>query len=439
MVKKQSPKQDSGEFQQTRINGSELHSAPQKPQNKAETWSRSALRRLLLDYQTACKELEVSEASVQAVVEIFVGKLGKEGIGSRHWKKYASMFEHFGKSCVAFIKRNPPQITAIYMGIKPVLALFQPFPALLLLLFKRTVRNYLQSSSDSASPCLDFLSAVLHVQGVDRSALLTAAISLYATLGSEYRSDVDLLQKRIMKLMKCDFAVSEGVIITKMRELEGKLRLFEDFSSKEPIESVVNWQYLHTISLCGMALSYIRKPTERYMDQWLQIVFSALKITYEFRFSPWQLHLTQVLIQVETASKTYFPGVSSALLSLLASANLHKRLKPSETSVDLRPVLEAKQSQTISQSFREALIREICSSLMRHLAVCAQNPSFPELSLPIREVLTLEAPKLPSSSQSVLTKALKTLTEASTWAETRRQTQQTSPLAGVSPLVQALS
>ena len=442
MVKSQGLGRNSIESQKTRASSSELPSGPQEPPQKAETGSRSALRRLLLVYQTACRSGEVGEADLQAVVGAFRGKLGKAGVGSKHWGRYSSLFENFGRASVAFLKRTPAQAGPMYREITPVLPLFQPFPALLLLLFKRTVRNYLQSPPQLDATGLDFLTAILHTQGADRTSLLSAAVLAYTGVCSEYRSDLDILQKRVMKLMKTDFAVCEGVIVKKLHTLEDNLMQFSDSSNKEAIETVVNWQFLQTIGLCGMALSYIRKPTERYMDQWLQIVFSALKVSDELRYSPWKLHLTKVLIQVETAAKAYFPGVSSALLSLLASPDLHKRIKPTESSVDLSSVLEAKQQQMMCQSFREALIREICESLLRHLAVCAQSPSFPELSLPIREVLARESQvsrKLLSQTQSVLEKTLKTLTEASKWAETRRQTQGTSPLSGVSPLVQALS
>lgn len=441
MVKSQGLKPAHKETRTTSGSHSEPHNGALEPQGKAAAGSRSELRRLLADYQTACRSGEAGEATLQSVVSKLTEKLGKEGTSSKHWSKYSSLVESALNSTAVLLK----QITipaSMLAHIKTVLPFSLPFPSLLLLIYKRTARIYLHSPPDSAQECLDFLISVIHLQGVDKASLLTAALRTYARLCSEYRPDFDQLQKRVLRLLKTDMSACEGAIATQLKRFTSDLQLFSDTSSKEPIESIVNWQFLQLMGLCGIAISTIRKPSERYIDQWLQIMFTAVKISHEFRFVPWKLQLTHVLIQVETASKVYFPGVSSVLLSLLTSPDLHKRIKPTEASIDLSSMLKAEQHQLVAQAFREALIRGICRNLMLHLVVFAQNPSFPELSLPVREVLsreTQESRKQLSHNKSVLEKTLKTLTEASNWAETRRQVQSAPLLSGVSPLVQALS
>lgn len=354
------------------------------------------LQVLLDEYQTACTAGTVSLPTLRALVH----QLQPHSVKA------------FLKATTRLLKHNVETFDQILPEITPVLPLFQPHSSLFQRLFRRVVSLYFQNS-EKTKVCMEFIQSVMKVSGMEKTGFLTEGLKTYKSICKEQRKDLNLIQQRVLKLMKIDVVASSRIIDSEITKLITNLR------ENNEIGSFISWQFVQNVQLYGFLLGKMQKDT----DKLHVFVFMILKMSEELRFLPFKLHLIGVLIDFERSTGRYIPGITSYLMSFLSSPDLHRRVKPTSASIDLDNMLEVKKSFVVTQTFQETSIEKVCEKILSHVAVFGRSTWLPELCMPVMEVINKEitAQKLPNSRlKSVLGKTVKALAEGSKWVEMHR-------------------
>merc|ERR1719273_2415095 len=184
----------------------------------------------------------------------------------------------------------------------------------------------------------------------------------------------------------------------------------KDQKKKEnPLQTVYNWQFVHSIHLWIQLLSDNQSPVlEPLVYPLVQLVNGTIRLNYTSKYYPLRFHLTSLLIQLSNETGKFIPTLPY-YLDILNGQNFAKKgQKVSMKPMDFSCVLRLSKSQMNENGFKDSTIEHVYGGLLESLAFSSHKICFPELAVPALAQLRgfLKKSKIPN-----YTKKMKTIKE----------------------------
>jgi len=184
----------------------------------------------------------------------------------------------------------------------------------------------------------------------------------------------------------------------------------KDQKKKEnPLQTVYNWQFVHSIHLWIQLLSDNQSPVlEPLVYPLVQLINGTIRLNYTSKYYPLRFHLTSLLIQLSNETGKFIPTLPY-YLDILNGQNFAKKgQKVSMKPMDFSCVLRLSKSQMNENGFKDSTIEHVYGGLLESLAFSSHKICFPELAVPALAQLRgfLKKSKIPN-----YTKKMKTVKE----------------------------
>ncbi|TRY67512.1 hypothetical protein TCAL_05506 [Tigriopus californicus] len=169
-----------------------------------------------------------------------------------------------------------------------------------------------------------------------------------------------------------------------IRQLGITLRNAMTVQKKESIQSVYNWQYVHSLHFwCHfLGSNHPNEALEPLIYPLVQVLKGAIKLVYVAKYYPLRFHLCSMLSRLGHDTGKFIP-VLPYYLDVLNRYNFNKKTsKVSMKPVDFGNILRISKSQMLENGTQDATLDHVYMGIGENLHYQAHKIAFPELTYP---------------------------------------------------------
>ena len=166
-----------------------------------------------------------------------------------------------------------------------------------------------------------------------------------------------------------------------IRQLSISLRNAITLKKKETIQTVYNWQFVHSVHLWVHLLENKSDVLEPLIHPIVQLIDGAIKLVYTSRYYPLRFHLAQMLSTLSASTNKFVP-VLPYYLEVLNTFNLKKKsTKVSMKPVDFSCILRISKSQMAENGTKDSVVDGVYTGILEYMSKQSHKIAFPELSI----------------------------------------------------------
>lgn len=255
---------------------------------------------------------------------------------------------------------------------------------------------------------------------------------------------INLMKNSAAELFRIDPSASYQQAFGFIRQLAILLRNALQTKSKESLQNVYNWQFIHAIDFWASVLALTCDQSvyangditasnmEPLIYPLVQVALGSIRLIPISRYFPLRFHVSRALLRIIQRTGVYIPLAPYLLETLDAPEFTRKTKGTSLPALDLDAQLRVPTNFVRTSVYADRIAEEVSFLLMQFLATQARSLAFPELTTPIviqlrRKLRTASAGKTKGKGTAPKTKGeatIKTMVDKvdsqRTWVETRR-------------------
>jgi nucleolar complex protein 2 len=196
---------------------------------------------------------------------------------------------------------------------------------------------------------------------------------------------IHFMRRSLAELMSLDAKLVYRHAFVYIRQLAINLRNAITVQKKESIQSVYNWQYVHSLNLWSSLLcdsAAKEEALQQLIFPVVQVMVGAVKLVYTSKYFPLRFHICEMMTELSAKSGKFIP-VLPFYLDILRSYDFNKRTtKVSMKPVSFSCVLRVSKSQSAENGSKDAIMDCIHRGMFAYLHQQSHKISFPELAIP---------------------------------------------------------
>jgi len=236
---------------------------------------------------------------------------------------------------------------------------------------------------------------------------------------------INFMQHSLVELLLLNPVVAYQQAFVYIRQLAIHLRNAVTVHKKETVQTVYNWQFIHSLHLwCRMlaAAGPNNATLKPLIYPLTQVAFGVMKLNPSVRFLPLRFHCIRALNILGEATNTYIPLLSPTI-DVFTLVNFTKPFPSTSVKpLNFACMLKLSKKQLKERSLQDGAIDQIYDMIVEHCGALSHSISFPEMVIPA-VVRMKKFLKTTSASRFIkLVKQMLTLIqENSTFIETKRK------------------
>jgi len=264
------------------------------------------------------------------------------------------------------------------------------FPKVARAAMRRLVK--LWSQEEETVRVLAFLSILKTVHRLQDKLLDIVVKSMYVAFvrNTKFTSPstlplINFMQHSLVELLLLNPVVAYQHAFVYIRQLAIHLRNAITVHKKETVQTVYNWQFIHSLHLwCRMlaAAGPNNATLQPLIYPLTQVAFGVMKLNPSVKFLPLRFHCIRALNILGEATNTYIPLLSPTV-EVFSLVNFTKpfpsnSLKP----LNFACMLKLSKKQLRERSLQDGAMDQIYDMIVEHLGSLSHSISFPELVIP---------------------------------------------------------
>jgi len=236
---------------------------------------------------------------------------------------------------------------------------------------------------------------------------------------------INFMQHSLVELLLLNPVVAYQQAFVYIRQLAIHLRNAVTVHKKETVQTVYNWQFIHSLHLwCRMlaAAGPSNATLKPLIYPLTQVAFGVMKLNPSVKFLPLRFHCIRALNILGEATNTYIPLLSPTI-DVFSLVNFTKPFPSTSVKpLNFACMLKLSKKQLKERSLQDGAIDQIYDMIVEHCGALSHSISFPELVIPA-VVRMKKFLKTTSASRFIkLVKQMLTLIqENSTFIENKRK------------------
>jgi len=196
---------------------------------------------------------------------------------------------------------------------------------------------------------------------------------------------INFMRRSLVEVYALDHKSAYFQAFIQIRQLAIHLRGALSTASKENLQTVCNWQYVHSLELWGALLSHARDSEELtpLIYPLTQVILGVLKLAKGSKYIPLRFHCATILTNLSSQTGTFIPVIPIYLDILQSHIFNKKSRKVSMKPIELACILKVAKSGLADSGFKECVIEEVYAGLITYLATQSNKIGFPELVTPM--------------------------------------------------------
>ncbi|XP_047472777.1 nucleolar complex protein 2 homolog [Penaeus chinensis] len=195
---------------------------------------------------------------------------------------------------------------------------------------------------------------------------------------------IDFMRMSLVELYALDHSVAYKHAFVYIRQMAIHLRNAITTKTKERVQMVYNWQYIHCLTFWGEMLSktHPSKILQPLIYPLIQISIGTVKLRPTPAFYPLHFHVCNMLTTLSQHTETFIP-VMPLLLDILSQAPLDKKhKKASIRPFDWKCMLRLSNQEMEESAFKDGIVSQVYDAMVKYLALESHSIAFPELVFP---------------------------------------------------------
>jgi len=236
---------------------------------------------------------------------------------------------------------------------------------------------------------------------------------------------INFMQHSLVELLLLNPVVAYQQAFVYIRQLAIHLRNAVTVHKKETVQTVYNWQFIHSLHLwCRMlaAAGPNNATLKPLIYPLTQVAFGVMKLNPSVRFLPLRFHCIRALNILGEATNTYIPLLSPTI-DVFSLVNFTKPFPSTSVKpLNFACMLKLSKKQLKERSMQDGAIDQIYDMIVEHCGALSHSISFPEMVIPA-VVRLKKFLKTTSSSRFIklVKQMLALIQENSTFIETKRK------------------
>jgi len=236
---------------------------------------------------------------------------------------------------------------------------------------------------------------------------------------------INFMQHSLVELLLLNPVVAYQQAFVYIRQLAIHLRNAVTVNKKETVQTVYNWQFIHSLHLwCRMlaAAGPNNATLKPLIYPLTQVTFGVMKLNPSVKFLPLRFHCIRALNILGEATQTYIPLLSPTI-DVFSLVNFTKPFPSTSVKpLNFACVLKLSKKQLRERSLQDGAIDQIYDMVVEHCGNLSHSISFPEMVIPA-VVRMKKFLKTTSASRFIklVKQMLALIQENSTFIETKRK------------------
>jgi len=196
---------------------------------------------------------------------------------------------------------------------------------------------------------------------------------------------INFMQHSLVELLLLNPVVAYQQAFVYIRQMAIHLRNAVTVHKKETIQTVYNWQFIHSLHLwCRMLAS--AGPNNATLKPLIypltQVAFGVMKLNPSVKFLPLRFHCIRALNILGEATNTYIPLLSPTI-DVLTLVNFTKPFPSTSVKpLNFACMLKLSKKQLKERSLQDGAIDQVYDMIVEHCGSLSHSISFPELVIP---------------------------------------------------------
>ena len=193
----------------------------------------------------------------------------------------------------------------------------------------------------------------------------------------------------VVELFGLDTDASYQHCFVYVRQLALHLRNAMIKKTKEALQAIFNWQYLHCLRVWAQVIAEYPGETQlkALVFPLTQVITGVMKLALSPRLIPFRLHCVVLLHRLAASSETFIP-TASYLLDILQSPDIHKKPKhATDTPPILSDIIRFPDSGVSTKVQQDAVFQLTMDTLQQAADLYRYNVAFPEYAAPVISAL----------------------------------------------------
>ena len=196
---------------------------------------------------------------------------------------------------------------------------------------------------------------------------------------------INFMQHSLVELLLLNPVVAYQQAFVYIRQLAIHLRNAVTVHKKETVQTVYNWQFIHSLHLwCRMlaAAGPNNSTLKPLIYPLTQVTFGVMKLNPSVKFLPLRLHCIRALNILGEATNTYIPLLSPTI-DVLTLVNFKKPFPSTSVKpLNFACMLKLSKKQLKERSLQDGAMDQIYDMIVEHCGVLSHTIAFPELVIP---------------------------------------------------------
>lgn len=195
---------------------------------------------------------------------------------------------------------------------------------------------------------------------------------------------INFMRRSLSEIFGLDSKSAYTHAFVYIRQLGITLRNAMTVQKKESIQSVYNWQYVHSLHFwCHfLGSNHPNEALEPLIYPLVQVLKGAIKLVYVAKYYPLRFHLCSMLSRLSHDTGKFIP-VLPYYLDVLNRYNFNKKTsKVSMKPVDFGNILRISKSQMLENGTQDTTLDHVYMGIGENLHYQAHKIAFPELTYP---------------------------------------------------------
>ncbi|XP_042867522.1 nucleolar complex protein 2 homolog [Penaeus japonicus] len=195
---------------------------------------------------------------------------------------------------------------------------------------------------------------------------------------------IDFMRMSLVELYALDQSLAYRHAFVYIRQMAIHLRNAITTKSKERMQMVYNWQYIHCLNLWAEMLSKTHPSSilQPLIYPLTQVAIGTVKLRPTPAFYPLHFHVCSILTNLSRHTETFIP-VMPLLLDILHQAPLEKKhKKASIRPFDWKCMLRLSNQEMEESAFKDGVVSQVYDAVVNYLGIESHSIAFPELVFP---------------------------------------------------------
>jgi len=196
---------------------------------------------------------------------------------------------------------------------------------------------------------------------------------------------INFMQHSLVELLLLNPVVAYQQAFVYIRQLAIHLRNAVTVHKKETVQTVYNWQFIHSLHLwCRMlaAAGPSNATLKPLIYPLTQVAIGVMKLNPSVKFLPLRFHCIRALNILGEATNTYIPLLSPTI-DVLTLVNFKKPFPSTSVKpLNFACMLKLSKKQLKERSLQDGAMDQIYDMIVEHCGALSHSISFPELVIP---------------------------------------------------------